>query len=112
MTLCIRNINLYHNSTRERLYTEFQTNDKPLCILGDGTCRDVASTGETMSAVQARQEEARRKRRRKRRSGSSVVSSCFQGKLEAQASSKKKRKRENSSAFSSIETCVIIRILS
>ncbi|XP_072757627.1 MAP kinase-interacting serine/threonine-protein kinase 1 [Anoplolepis gracilipes] len=45
---------------------------------GDGTCRDVTSTGESMSAVQARQEEARRKRRRKRRSGSSVVSSCFQ----------------------------------
>ncbi|XP_014474068.1 PREDICTED: MAP kinase-interacting serine/threonine-protein kinase 1 [Dinoponera quadriceps] len=45
---------------------------------GDGTCRDVTPTGESMSAVQARQEEARRKRRRKRRSGSSLVSSCFQ----------------------------------
>ncbi|XP_015586396.1 MAP kinase-interacting serine/threonine-protein kinase 1 isoform X2 [Cephus cinctus] len=45
---------------------------------GDGGCREVASTGESMSAVQARQEEARRKRRRKKRSGSSLVSSCFQ----------------------------------
>lgn len=61
------------------------------CVLGDGTChRDVASTGESMSAVQARQEEARRKRRRKRRSGSSVVSSCFQGKFGAE-----ERVREN-----------------
>ncbi|XP_051166152.1 MAP kinase-interacting serine/threonine-protein kinase 1-like isoform X2 [Leptopilina boulardi] len=41
---------------------------------GDG----VSSTGESMSSVQARQEEARRKRRRKKRSGSSLVSSCFQ----------------------------------
>ncbi|KAG7214168.1 hypothetical protein KM043_001517 [Ampulex compressa] len=47
---------------------------------GDDTTsrRDVAPTGESMSAVQARQEEARRKRRRKKRSGSSLVSSCFQ----------------------------------
>ncbi|XP_043490480.1 MAP kinase-interacting serine/threonine-protein kinase 1-like isoform X1 [Polistes fuscatus] len=44
----------------------------------DGTCRDVVTTGESMSAVQARQEEARRKRRRKKRSGSSFVSTCFQ----------------------------------
>ncbi|XP_058794584.1 MAP kinase-interacting serine/threonine-protein kinase 1 [Phymastichus coffea] len=43
--------------------------------LGDG----VSSTGESMTAVQARQEEARRKRRKKKRSsGSSLVSSCFQ----------------------------------
>ncbi|XP_046423954.1 MAP kinase-interacting serine/threonine-protein kinase 1 isoform X1 [Neodiprion pinetum] len=45
---------------------------------GDGGCREIASNGESMSAVQARQEEARRKRRRKKRSGSSLVSSCFQ----------------------------------
>ncbi|XP_012252791.2 MAP kinase-interacting serine/threonine-protein kinase 1 isoform X3 [Athalia rosae] len=45
---------------------------------GDGGCREIASTGESLSAVQARQEEARRKRRRKKRSGSSLVSSCFQ----------------------------------
>ena len=45
-------------------------------VTGDG----VTSTGESLSAVQARQEEARRKRRRKKRSGTSLVSSCFQGK--------------------------------
>ncbi|XP_003423814.1 MAP kinase-interacting serine/threonine-protein kinase 1 isoform X2 [Nasonia vitripennis] len=47
---------------------------------GEAGCRaDVTSTGETVSAVQARQEEARRKRRKKKRSsGSSLVSSCFQ----------------------------------
>ncbi|XP_034186768.1 MAP kinase-interacting serine/threonine-protein kinase 1 isoform X2 [Osmia lignaria lignaria] len=46
----------------------------------DATCRETVSTttGESMSAVQARQEEARRKRRRKKRSGSSLMSSCFQ----------------------------------
>ncbi|KAJ8666840.1 hypothetical protein QAD02_008502 [Eretmocerus hayati] len=39
----------------------------------------VTASGESMSAVQARQEEARRKRRKKKRSsGSSLVSSCFQ----------------------------------
>lgn len=38
----------------------------------------VKNSGESMSAVQARQEEARRKRRKKKRSGSSVMSSCFQ----------------------------------
>lgn len=47
----------------------------------DAGCRDtVNTTGESMSAVQARQEEARRKRRRKKRSGSSLMSCCFQGK--------------------------------
>ncbi|KAK0167575.1 hypothetical protein PV327_004954 [Microctonus hyperodae] len=45
---------------------------------GDGISRDVASTGEPLCSVQARQEEARRRRRRKNRSGSSLVSSCFQ----------------------------------
>lgn len=45
----------------------------------DTGCREVSATGESMSAVQARQEEARRKRRKKKRSsGSSLVSSCFQ----------------------------------
>lgn len=49
----------------------------------DANCRDtVNSTGESMSAVQARQEEARRKRRKKKRSGSSLMSSCFQGKIQ------------------------------
>lgn len=49
----------------------------------DATCRDtVNTTGESMSAVQARQEEARRKRRRKKRSGSSFMSSCFQGNVQ------------------------------
>lgn len=57
----------------EERKSSFQANGR-----GDGNCRDVASTGESMSAVQARQEEARRKRRRKKRSGSSLVSSCFQ----------------------------------
>lgn len=49
----------------------------------DASCRDaVSTTGESMSAVQARQEEARRKRRKKKRSGSSLMSSCFQGKFD------------------------------
>lgn len=48
-------------------------------VRNDGNCREPVSTaGETISSVQARQEEARRKRRRKRRSGSSLASSCFQ----------------------------------
>lgn len=48
-------------------------------VSGEGGCREVTSTGESMCSVQARQEEARRKRRKKKRSGSSLVSSCFQG---------------------------------
>ncbi|XP_063992116.1 MAP kinase-interacting serine/threonine-protein kinase 1 isoform X1 [Diachasmimorpha longicaudata] len=48
----------------------------PLTVEANG--REVASTGESLSSVQARQEEARRRRRRKQRSGSSLVSSCFQ----------------------------------
>ena len=45
----------------------------------EASCRETANTtGESMSAVQARQEEARRKRRKKKRSGSSLMSACFQ----------------------------------
>ena len=51
-----------------------------MLVAGDTGCREVSSSGESLSAVQARQEEARRKRRKKKRSsGSSLVSSCFQG---------------------------------
>ncbi|XP_031826994.1 MAP kinase-interacting serine/threonine-protein kinase 1 isoform X2 [Nomia melanderi] len=46
----------------------------PSCISRD----TVNTSGESMSAVHARQEEARRKRRKKKRSGSSLMSSCFQ----------------------------------
>lgn len=51
-------------------------------VLEEASCRETANTtGESMSAVQARQEEARRKRRKKKRSGSSLMSACFQGKI-------------------------------
>lgn len=82
----------FKRAIAKELINEWQSRtNNGRCFSGDGTCRDVASTGESMSAVQARQEEARRKRRRKRRSGSSVVSSCFQGKSSAQIGAEHER---------------------
>ncbi|XP_043289176.1 MAP kinase-interacting serine/threonine-protein kinase 1 isoform X2 [Venturia canescens] len=67
----------------------------PSCV-----ARDVTSAGESLSAVQVRQEEARRKRRRKKRSGTSLVSSCFQElyKLTGEVLGE--------GAYASVQTCV------
>ncbi|KAF7995074.1 hypothetical protein HCN44_004546 [Aphidius gifuensis] len=57
---------------------EEREDERQDAVRDDSKCIEVASTGESLSSIQARQEEARRKRRRKQRTGSSLVSSCFQ----------------------------------
>ncbi|XP_011494779.1 PREDICTED: MAP kinase-interacting serine/threonine-protein kinase 1 [Ceratosolen solmsi marchali] len=63
----------------EKILEEREDERSQEATQGDAGSREISSTGESLSAMQARKEEARRKRRKKKRSsGSSLVSSCFQ----------------------------------